>query len=45
MITISLFYCWEKMFILMYMDDWEKFDETLPEKRRFLQSLKYGRYY
>ena len=29
-----------------YMDACEKFNETqLPEERRFLQSLKYGRYY
>ena len=29
-----------------YMDYWEKFKETsLPDKGRFLQSLKYGRYY
>ena len=29
-----------------YMDDWKKLNETsLPEKKRFLQSLKYGRYY
>ena len=28
------------------MDNWKKFNETsLPEKRRFLQPLKYGRYY
>ena len=28
-----------------YMDDWEKSNETLlPERKRFLQSLKYGRY-
>ena len=29
-----------------YVDDWQKFNETwLPEKKRFLHSLKYGRYY
>ena len=29
-----------------YMDDLKKLNETsLPEKKRFLQSLKYGRYY
>ena len=31
--------------IYEYMADWQKFDETLlPEKKRLLQSLKYGRY-
>ena len=46
MIIISLFYCWRKVFILIYMDDymfalvymddWEKFNETsLPEKKNF----------
>ena len=29
-----------------YMNDWEKISETaLPEKKRFLESLSYGRYY
>ena len=29
-----------------YTDGWGKFNETLsPEKRKFLQSLKYERYY
>ena len=28
-----------------YMDDWKKFNETLPEKEDPLQLLKYGRYY
>ena len=29
-----------------YIDDWEKFNETsLPQQRRYLQSLKYARYY
>ena len=34
MIKVSLFYYWEKVFILKNnMDDWEKFNETsLPEK-------------
>ena len=32
---------------IWYMDDWKKFNETslLEKKKRFLQSLKYGRYY
>ena len=39
MITISLFYCWEKVLILM--NDWKKFDEaSLPEKENFYSDLK-----
>ena len=42
--VISLFYCCEKVFILMniwkYMDDWEKFSETsLREKEEFYSHL------
>ena len=41
MTIIRLFYCCEKMFFpYEYMDDWEKFNETLAVKKNF-QSLKY----
>ena len=41
MIKVSLFYYWEKVFILKNnMDDWEKFNETsLPEKEYFYSHL------
>ena len=29
---MSLFYCCKKM-LSLYMDDWEHFNETLPEKK------------
>ena len=36
----------KKVYPFDYMDDWEIFNETsLPEKKRFLQSLKYGSFY
>ena len=28
-----------------YIDDWEKFDETLLPEKGFFQSPKYGRYH
>ena len=39
--TKSLFYCYEKVFIpYRYMDNWEKFNETsLPEKEDFYNHL------
>ena len=40
MITISLFYYYEKVFILTNMGDWETFIETsLPEKESFHSHL------
>ena len=47
MISITLFYCCEKgVYPYEYMNGLEKFNETsLPEKKKFLQSPKYGRYY
>ena len=37
---------WKGVYPYEYMDDWEKLNETsLPQKRRFLQSLKNGRCY
>ena len=37
---------WKGVYPYEYIDDWEKLNETsLPQKRRFLQSLKSGRYY
>ena len=37
MITITVFHYCEKVFIPMYMDDWEKFNKTsLPEKEDFI---------
>ena len=40
MITISLFYYYEKVFILTNIYDWEKFNEmSLPEKEDFYSHL------
>ena len=40
MITVSLFYCSKKMFTFYeYMEDWEKFNETLPKKEDFYSHL------
>ena len=43
MMTICLFYCCEKVFILM--DIWMIGKNPIIQKGRFLQSLKYVRYY
>ena len=40
MLTISLFYCSEKVFYSYeYMDNWEKFNETLLAEKEYFYSL------
>ena len=40
MISLNLFYCYEKVYPYEFMDDWEKFNETsLHEKEDFYSHL------
>ena len=40
MISLNLFYCYEKVYPYEFMDDWEKFNETsLHEREDFYSHL------